>query len=232
MSNSNNTLDFISKSPIIEQAVESYNDLDAFREAYASPLQQVFHKQKKQARIYQSIYWGFALLFLVLGTIVYINSINWACSVYFENCTMIKTSTSIFCMVLALAAFIVGYIVRPEKETIYFLVSKMEKSLKNLYHRQRTALDLMSDAVTDKTIRKDSISHHYTRALDKLHERQEDALHLIERIAHAKEYGVKEREHLFNLAIVELHEGLTGVIQNFKQKSYTLMINYETANPR
>lgn len=230
MSNNINTIDLISNSPIVQDAVESYNNLDAFREAYASPLQQVFYKQKKHARIYQSIYWGFALLFVFLGTLVYVNSINWACSVYFENCMMIKTGTSIFCLMLALAAFVVGYIVKPEKETVHFLVSKMEKSLKNLYHRQRAALDLMTDPNADREIRKDSIGHHYTRAIEKLHERQEDTLHLLERIASAKEYGIKEREHLFNLAITELHEGLSGILQAFKQKSYSLMINYETTS--
>ena len=63
--------------------------------------------------IYQAVFLGFALLFIILGFIIASQTTNWACSLYFDNCKSIKTIASLFCLALSGSSLAISFLIRP-----------------------------------------------------------------------------------------------------------------------
>ena len=102
-------------------------DIEFFRRSISLHYQHLYATKKLQNMFYRSLFFGFGLLFLALGTIIFFKTTNYACGLYFANCGMIKNCINFCCLMLAAGAFAFGYKIHPEKEAIRFLVSKVEK---------------------------------------------------------------------------------------------------------
>lgn len=103
-------------------------DIEIFRRSISLHYQHVYATQKWQNWIYRFIFFGFGLLFLALGSIIFFKTTNYVCSFYFSNnCVAIKNGINFFCLLLATCAFVFGYKIQPEREAIRYLVGKVAK---------------------------------------------------------------------------------------------------------
>ncbi len=106
-------------------------DIEFFRRSVSLHYQHVYATKKWQNWLYRFIFFAFGLLFLMLGTLIFFKTTNYACGLYFKNCVMVKNCINFLCVLLAGGAFAMGYQIHPEKEAIRYLVGKVERELKN-----------------------------------------------------------------------------------------------------
>ena len=104
-------------------------DIDFFRRSISLHYQHAYATQKWQNWIYRLIFFAFGLLFLILGAIIFFKTANFACGIYFKNCTLVKNSVNTLCLFLSLGAFAIGYHIHPKKEAIQYLIGKVEREL-------------------------------------------------------------------------------------------------------
>ena len=81
--------------------------------------QLVYKKSKTTSRAYQAIFSALAVLFFALSFIIYFNTTNWACSLYFRHCVFIKAFIYCLCLFFSIFSF--------PKKNIF-----LQKKLKNL----------------------------------------------------------------------------------------------------
>jgi uncharacterized membrane protein YbhN (UPF0104 family) len=103
--------------------------IEFFRRSVSLHYQHVYATKKWQNWLYRFIFFSFGILFLVLGTIIFFKTANFACGFYFSNCAIVKNCINITCLLLACGAFAFGYKIHPEKEAIRYLVGKVEREL-------------------------------------------------------------------------------------------------------
>lgn len=106
-------------------------DIEFFRRSVSLHYQHVYATKKWQNWFYRFIFFGFALLFSILGVIIFFKTANHACGLYFSDCGTVKNCINFSCFLLAVGAFVFGYKIHPEKEAIRYLVGKVERELKS-----------------------------------------------------------------------------------------------------
>lgn len=104
-------------------------DIEFFKQSISLHYQHEYAKQKWQNWVYRFIFFGFGLLFLVLGIIIFFKTANFACGFYVKNCGFVKNCINIVCLLLAGGAFTTGFRIHPEKEAFEHLVSKVGREL-------------------------------------------------------------------------------------------------------
>ncbi|MBA3722365.1 MAG: hypothetical protein H0W88_08180 [Parachlamydiaceae bacterium] len=186
---------------------------------------QIYLTQKKQARLHKIIFFGLSFIFFTLAAIVFFNTTNWACSLYFSNCAFIKAAIYTLCLLLSSFTFSIGYFAKPERDTAYYLFHKMERKLKGLYKKRRSEIGFLFSFNEDNRIKKVIFKQGYNQALERMREQKEKTLHVLERITSSIEHGIHEKEELVNHCLSDMHQSLSNIIQSFKQKSYLLAIN-------
>lgn len=177
--------------------------------------QLTYARKKKHAKIYQNIFFGLSILFFVLATIIYFNTTNWACSLYFKHCTFIKAFAYSSCFCFSFLTFFLGYLNNPEKETAALLIYRMKKHLKNLYKQKRI------ETGTNR-IQQELCKQSYDQALDKIQEHKEHIFHILDRILYSNQFDLRTKEQLILQAFTELQNALNIVAQSFKKKCYLL----------
>lgn len=207
---SNSYTQFLSKQN--KELVDYSSSLEPFRQPI-NESNQIYLLQKKYSKIYQLIFFGLSLLFFSLGAIVYFNTTNWACSVYFQNCVFIKSSIYMSCLIFGIICGGLSYFLKPEIDSIYLIVKKAEKKLKELYKREVSAVPFFNKQT-------------YYQSIDKIRDQKEKTIHLIERINTSKTIKRDEKEDLIHEALLELQNILNGILKSFKQKNYLHAINH------
>lgn len=190
-------------------------DIDFFYISKDS-AQQVYRKKKKQAQVYQWVFWGLGILFLFLAMIISQWSIKWTYSLYFYHNSLIRTYLYGFCLLLAPLTFIIGYRMRPEKETTYDLTSTMERQLHAIYK------SFNEQPILDQ--KHSNAQQNYTYALGKIHNWKDYTLELLDQIAHSATHDALTKEQLFSQAILDLHQRLYETVKAFKQTHFSLML--------
>jgi hypothetical protein len=104
-------------------------DIAFFRRSISFHYQHAYAKKKWQNWVYRFIFFGFGLLFLVLGAMIFFKTVNFACGFYIKNCTLVKNGINLLCLLLAGGAFAIGYKIHPEKDAIQYLMGKVEREL-------------------------------------------------------------------------------------------------------
>jgi hypothetical protein len=98
-----------------------------------------FMAQSKRNQLYQQIYFGFALLFLLLGALVLFKTPSWASGLYFHNYELVKTFTYTLCFSLSLGAFGLTYAIESDVEITENMITIFKKKLERIYKELRLA---------------------------------------------------------------------------------------------
>lgn len=104
-------------------------DIEFFKQTISLHYQHVYASKKWQNWFYRLFFFLLGVLFLILGLAIASQTVNFACSIYFRNCEMIKMCIEIFCFFLSASAFIIGWLIHPEKDAMQYLMKKIEKEL-------------------------------------------------------------------------------------------------------
>lgn len=206
---------------LTESEIETFTDLDPHRNSMDIYLK-LYRQNKKQSHIYKMIFYFLSLLFFTLGAVVYFNTTNWACSLYFTNCAFIKIYTYSLCLVFSITTLGISFFIRPERETVSYLFTRMKRTLKLLYKRRKIDIGFILDLSPETRKKRLSFRDHYDQALEKMEEQKDLAIHLLEGITHAPHYDLSTKEELIYQALAELQHKLNGVLHSFKQKQYLL----------
>jgi hypothetical protein len=76
----------------------------------------IYLSKKRQALIYQFIFFGFGILFLVLASILYFYTTNWSYYAMFGSSGFIKLCLYALCLILSMGAFGIAYKIRPPRK--------------------------------------------------------------------------------------------------------------------
>lgn len=106
-------------------------DIEFFRRSISLHYQHVYASKKCQNWIYRLTFFCFGFLFLILSTIIFFKTVNFACSMYFKDSILVKNGVNALCFLLAGSSFGLGYKIHPEKEAIHFLMGKVERELQH-----------------------------------------------------------------------------------------------------
>jgi hypothetical protein len=177
------------------------------------PHRQIYLSQKKQARFYQLTFFSFSLVFFILGNIIFFNTTNWACSLYFKHCIFIKSALYTFCFSLAALTAWWGYFIRPAHDAAKYLFYKMEKRLKELYWHHRHELGNLLQP--EQRLKKILFQQNYDQTIDRMYEQKEHALHAIDAIA--RSYPTSLQENLITQVLSDLQQELHTVLNAFKK---------------
>lgn len=108
---------------------ETLVDVDFFRRSISLHYQHLYTHQKWQNGVYRAIFFGFSLLFLIFSLLIYFKTVNFTCGFYLDQCISIKNYLNIGCLLFAGGAFGIGYLIKPEKEALSYLVRKVENDM-------------------------------------------------------------------------------------------------------
>lgn len=131
---SNSYSQFLQTNTQLHQFTEtsdSFVDIEFFRRSISIHYQNLYATKKRQNILYRFLFFGFGILFLILGILIFFKTTNAACGLFFGNCSVIKNCVDGVCLLFSSVAFTVGYIIHPEKDAIHHLVSRVERELKN-----------------------------------------------------------------------------------------------------
>ncbi|WP_068467940.1 hypothetical protein [Candidatus Protochlamydia phocaeensis] len=117
--------------PLKQEKTETIVDIDFFRRSISLHYHYVYTFKRRQHKAYRIIFFGFALLFFILSIFIYFKTANYACTLYFSQGDLMKNCIDALCLLLAFAAFGMGYTTNPDKEALRFIVKKVEKELRN-----------------------------------------------------------------------------------------------------
>lgn len=206
------------------QNVEAYVEGEDSRPAFDLYLQ-LYMVKKKQASLYKMIFNGLAVVFFLLAAIVYFNTTNWACSLYFQNCAFIKASTYSLCLFLAFAAAGFAYSIHPEKETAQYLINRMLNALKDSYKRRKMELGFILDMQPETRKKRLFFKQNYQQTLEKMKEHKQQSFHTLEKLSYTSHYDRDTKNQLITQALSDLQNALNAALQSFKQKNYLLTMN-------
>lgn len=113
----------------LTESPEGVVDSEFFKRSVSLHYQHAYAAKKWQNWVYRLLFFGFSLLFVMLGALIYSKTTNFTCGFYVSNCGMIKNFVNMSCFFLAAGALTIGYKIHPEKDAIRYLVGKVEKEL-------------------------------------------------------------------------------------------------------
>jgi hypothetical protein len=114
---------------VLTGATNAALDSDFFKRSIAMHYQHFYVTKKRQNWIYRLLFFGFALLFLILAMMIFFKTVNFACSLYFKNGVMVKNLVDLVCLLFAGSAFTIGYKIHPERDAMRDLVGKVEREM-------------------------------------------------------------------------------------------------------
>lgn len=197
-----------------------YRELDHFRrKVYDNgdcPSQRPYDTFKAQANVYRLIFFGLGTVFAILSLLIYMKNPSSFCSLHFNHCDFAKNCLLALCMVSTSIAYCITGFIRPEKEATQLLMKRAMECLDRAYQQKRLeAGDSFFSSYNGFSSCYHQLRHSYRNSKEKLWESYTISMQLLRQIARSKQVKAKEKEILFNQALLELNEKLNGIIQGF-----------------
>lgn len=206
----------------ISQQETPYQELEIFRrdwEAHRKDATLHSYRLDRKIQIDRLIFFGFSIFFFLLGVMIFFKTANWACAAYFSNCQSVKAIACTLCLILSASAFWVGAKLCARKHSINELASKAKQDLTRWYRQKRAELRLhAADSEENKRVGL-FFKQTYHKALDLILESKDEALRLIDHIAHWPGLTLSERETLFSQTLFELNDKINQSLNRLKQIS-------------
>lgn len=209
---------FTARLPFAER---DYAELHLFRQQIEQTRNglhpQPYTESKSSAMIYRYIFLSFAFLFTLLGTGVLFatTSMNYA---FFDFSFVCKGFLTLACVLLAASSFVLAVRMRTEREAIMHYYNKARTHASKIYARKKVKLGIKNflNFFGKNQRQAAALAHLYHDACDKIHDRKEEALRLVNRITYARDLDAETKEMLYNQAIAEFNDKLTLIAHTFK----------------
>lgn len=202
-----------------------YTELEIFRQQIELNQQGLHHQpytlNKSGVRLYKSIFYGFACIFFVLGLFVMATSSTFTYA-FFNFSIVLKTFITLICALLSLASFLMAMTMRTEREAVMHYTNMAKANLTKLYARKRMKLGMKRFLALLGHPQREALAlkQMYHEAYDKIKERREETLHLVDRINSTSSMDLSAKEMLYNQAIAEFNDKLTLLVHTFKHSTY------------
>jgi hypothetical protein len=198
-----------------------YAELQFFRQQIEQTREglhpQPYTENKSSAMFYRLIFFGFALLFTLLGTCVVLAtaSMNFA---LLDFSIVIKGFLTLVCGILAASSLVLAIRMSAEREAIMNYYHKARSHASKIYVRKKMKLGIKNFLpFFGKNQRQAAaLAHIYHDAWDKIHDCKEEALRLVNRISRSRELAAEAKERLYNQAIAEFNDKLMLIAHTFK----------------
>lgn len=198
-----------------------YTELEIFRQQIELNQQGLHHQpytaNKSGVTVYKSIFYGFACVFVFLGLFVTATSSTFTYA-FFNFSIVLKTFITLVCALLALASLIMAMTMRTDREAVMHYTRMSQANLTKLYARKKMKLGIKRFLAFFGHPQPEMIAlkqmHHEIG--DKINERKEETLHLVDRINSTSSMDMETKEMLYNQAIAEFNDKLTLLVHNFK----------------
>jgi hypothetical protein len=200
---------------------QRYADLDSFRQqieqSKAGLHHQPFTSNKRNTAFYKTIFFGFAAIFFGLGLTAMAIPFSLGCA-FFGTCTLLKGGIVAVCTILSLSAFTLGLRLKPEKEALAYYVRKTKTRISAIYARKKINAGIKSlfAFLGPNRLKAAALRQMYHDTLERINDKNEEAVHLAHRIVTAETLNFQEKEDLLNQAIEEFSEKLHLVVQSFR----------------
>lgn len=87
---------------------------DCLRHPFALQYQHIYFVRKHPNKAYKIIFFSLSLIFMLLSIAIYFKTANYACGLFFGDCTLFKQVVEGSCLLLSLFTFGLGYLSQPE----------------------------------------------------------------------------------------------------------------------
>lgn len=199
-----------------------YNELNQFREqleeAKSAPHHQPYQAGRKKALFYQIIFYGLGLIFLFITLFMYTQTMNWAGSLFFVNYTATKTVLCLFTFALSCISFSIGYSISIEKEAVNQLIDRAQAKMRHILRYERAQFAVNHLSFRDQFKKSLLAKQAFHDANEKVKESKKITFTLLEHINQTVSLEKKDKEHLYNQAILELNDKLHFIIFAYKDK--------------
>lgn len=222
---SNNLLINYSQKPLftIKKAIsaKSYPELEIFKtqiDLERKSPQLPYTRIKRKVFTYRSIFFGFCLLFFILTLIIALKACYWPFAQFsYTHFFILKNLACAGCTIIGLGSFWIAHWMRTEKEAALAVLRHAKYRLNRAYARKKIEAGIKGVFALGQQYQKSQvIKHSYHEAKDKMHHHYDELLHLFERIRVSTAMTERNREHLYNQAILEFSDKLRGVVNLFK----------------
>lgn len=206
----------------ISQNESPYQELETFRRDWdAHRKDAVLHSYRLERKIQMDrlIFFGFSVFFFFLAAMIFFKTANWACAAYFSNDQAVKAIACSMSLILSVTAFWIGASLCSKKHSINELVSKAKQNLLRWYQQRKAEARIHATHSEERKRISLSFKQIYHRTLDLVLESKEEALRLIDHIAHWPELTSAERETLFSQTLFELNDKINRSLDGLKQIS-------------
>lgn len=119
------------RAQLLTESTDSGIDNELFKRSVFLNYQYLYVTKRWQNWLYRLIFFGFSFLFIFLAWMIFTQTTNYTCGIYFKNCFLLKNWVNFISFILAAGSFMIGYKIHPEKDAIQYLVGKVEKELKS-----------------------------------------------------------------------------------------------------
>jgi hypothetical protein len=174
--------------------------------------------RKKTVARYRATFLALGAIFFVLANATYFKTLSWSCGFLFGTCNFVKGFICSLAGILSLAAFLIGFFMRTEKETIHHHMIKARQKLNNIYLKKKVEFGLKQFfSIEEEHLRRTAaLKHAYREIYQKIEEYKEEALFLSEKIQLDGDLTQEQKENLFNQAALEFIRQVESAIQKFQ----------------
>lgn len=188
-----------------------FHDLNRFKEESQDSEIELYNVTKQRVQRYRAAFFTLGIVFLSLCWIIDQKSALWFTS-------FIKPVVELAALLLGIASFTICAFLRYETESVRALYHHSLGRLKQSYKIKKAKASQDADLPAKDMLKmRISLWGHYAQAKEKLKKYELDTLELMERITRTKELKLDEKEHLYNLALLELKQKYLPILKEYTQ---------------
>ena len=212
----------------------SYTELQLFKAQVQSerygPQFKPYSASKRNVFMYRMIFLGIGVFYLILGLILFNQSMVWSVDILFGSSYSIKALLCSFCALLGTSSISLGFTLKAERDAARRFYHQTKQRVKQIYARKRNLSGIWGFIPMGEDYRRSrAFAHLYREALEKLHACRDNVLCLLECISRAPTLDAQAREELYNQAILEFKDRADIVVKNF-ETSQPQSITWQVAN--
>ncbi|CCB86000.1 putative uncharacterized protein [Parachlamydia acanthamoebae UV-7] len=179
---------------------------------------QPYTVRKKAVIRYKATFLTLGAIFFVLANVTFFKTLTWSYDLLFGTCNFFKGFICSTAGLLSIIAFSMGFLMRTEKETILYQLSKAKQRLNGMYLKKKIEFGIKHFfSVEEEHLRRSmSLKQAYQETYRKILESKDEALFLSEKIAVDPDLTGEQKENLFNQTALEFIQQTDSVIEQFQ----------------
>ena len=197
--------------------LEPYKELNNFRQQVeVHPMGfQLYTRAKRRVFKYRTTFALLALIFAFLGLIVTWTTPSYPLIIGMSTFFTARNLIVGIAMAMGLGSAICAYILSPAKEAAMSVLKHNQRHLKRHYNRKKidwhVAIPLLGKPCKKGAL----LQQKYSDIQNKLVEKHEEVVHLLERISHTESLKESVRERLYNQALHEFVDKGRDLVHTF-----------------